>query len=48
MAAFISVAEWIKIYYSWRPNLKDEGDNHLRLKELAEGLKILDKLDAGA
>ena len=20
---------WIKIYYGWRPNLADEGDNHL-------------------
>jgi putative PIN family toxin of toxin-antitoxin system len=29
LAAFISVAEWTKIYYSWRPNLRDEGDNHL-------------------
>ncbi len=27
--AFMSVNEWINIYYSWRPNLKDEGDNHL-------------------
>jgi putative PIN family toxin of toxin-antitoxin system len=26
---FMSVAEWTKIYYSWRPNLRDEGDNHL-------------------
>ncbi len=25
----MSVAEWTKIYYSWRPNLRDEGDNHL-------------------
>jgi putative PIN family toxin of toxin-antitoxin system len=29
LAAFMSVAEWTKIYYSWRPNLRDEGDNHL-------------------
>lgn len=27
--AFISVCEWVPIYYLWRPNLKDEGDNHL-------------------
>jgi uncharacterized protein len=27
--ALLSVAEWIKVYYSWRPNLADEGDNHL-------------------
>lgn len=27
--ALLSVAEWIKVYYLWRPNLPDEGDNHL-------------------
>ena len=27
--AFLSVCEWVKVYYGWRPNLRDEGDNHL-------------------
>lgn len=27
--ALLSVSEWVKIYFSWRPNLPDEGDNHL-------------------
>jgi putative PIN family toxin of toxin-antitoxin system len=27
--AFMSVCTWIDIFYLWRPNLKDEGDNHL-------------------
>ncbi len=27
--AFCSVAEFNTIYYAWRPNLKDEGDNFL-------------------
>ena len=27
--AFLSCCEWVKIYYRWRPNLRDEGDNHL-------------------
>jgi putative PIN family toxin of toxin-antitoxin system len=26
---FFSVCRWTEIYYGWRPNLKDEGDNHL-------------------
>ncbi len=29
LASFLSVAEWIRVYYLWRPNLPDEGDNHL-------------------
>ncbi|ACK65069.1 conserved hypothetical protein [Rippkaea orientalis PCC 8801] len=27
--AFLSVNQWINIYYLWRPNLQDEADNHL-------------------
>ena len=29
LKAFMSVCSWVKIYYLWRPNLLDEGDNHL-------------------
>ncbi|UTV79992.1 putative toxin-antitoxin system toxin component, PIN family [Acidithiobacillus sp. YTS05] len=29
MAALASREVWISIYYGWRPNLADEGDNHL-------------------
>jgi predicted nucleic acid-binding protein len=28
-SAFLSVAEWVKVYFLWRPNLPDEADNHL-------------------
>ena len=27
--AFLSVCTWQTVYYSWRPNLPDEADNHL-------------------
>jgi predicted nucleic acid-binding protein len=27
--SFLSVSKWVYIYYSWRPNLRDEGDNHV-------------------
>ncbi len=27
--AFLTCCEWINIYYRWRPNLRDEADNHL-------------------
>ncbi|WP_028946606.1 putative toxin-antitoxin system toxin component, PIN family [Synechocystis sp. PCC 6714] len=29
LEALMSVCEWVNIYYLWRPNLRDEGDNHL-------------------
>ncbi|MEO5915899.1 MAG: putative toxin-antitoxin system toxin component, PIN family [Luteolibacter sp.] len=29
LGAFLSVADWVKIYFLWRPNLPDEADNHL-------------------
>ncbi len=27
--AFMRVCQWVKVHYLWRPNLKDEADNHL-------------------
>jgi putative PIN family toxin of toxin-antitoxin system len=27
--AFLSICEWASVYYLWRPNLTDEGDNHV-------------------
>ncbi|MDT0497625.1 putative toxin-antitoxin system toxin component, PIN family [Algiphilus sp. W345] len=27
--ALYSTSEWVSIYFLWRPNLRDEGDNHL-------------------
>ncbi|MBI2353700.1 MAG: putative toxin-antitoxin system toxin component, PIN family [Deltaproteobacteria bacterium] len=26
---FLAACRWTRIYYGWRPNLPDEGDNHL-------------------
>ena len=26
---FLSSCRWTRIYFGWRPNLRDEGDNHL-------------------
>lgn len=41
LAAFLSVSEWINIYYSWQPNLKDEGDNHVIELAIAGNAKIV-------
>ena len=35
LEAFLSVCDWVDVYFGWRPNLPDEGDNHLI--ELAVG-----------
>ncbi|MEP6955509.1 MAG: putative toxin-antitoxin system toxin component, PIN family [Chthoniobacterales bacterium] len=39
--AFLSVCEWVRIYYLWRPNLPDEADNHLVELALAGGADII-------
>jgi predicted nucleic acid-binding protein len=39
--AFLSVCEWVQVYYSWRPNLKDEGDNHVMELAVAGGASIV-------
>jgi putative PIN family toxin of toxin-antitoxin system len=41
LASFISVAMWIYIYYSWRPNLRDEADNYLIELAVAGNAKII-------
>lgn len=35
--AFLNVCSWTPVYYLWRPNLPDEGDNHLLELALAGG-----------
>ena len=40
-AAFLSVCEWVQVYYLWRPNLRDEGDNHLIELAVAGGASFL-------
>ena len=29
LGIFLSVCQWTRIYYAWRPNLRDEADNHV-------------------
>ncbi len=38
---FASRCRWVKTYYAWRPNLKDEGDNHLVELAVASGARYL-------
>lgn len=38
---FLAVCEWTRIYYTWRPNLPDEGDNHLVELAVAGNAKFI-------
>jgi uncharacterized protein len=40
-AAFLSVCEWVNVYFSWRPNLPDEGDNHVVELAVAGGAPLI-------
>lgn len=39
--AFLSTCEWVTVYYRWRPNLRDEADNHLIELAVAGGADYL-------
>ena len=41
LESFLSVAEWVRVYYLWRPNLPDEGDNHLIELAIAGAAEVL-------
>ena len=38
---FFSGCQWCRIYFGWRPNLQDEGDNHLIELAIAGGAKYI-------
>jgi len=39
--AFLSVCRWTRIYYLWRPNLRDEADNHVIELAVAGGASAI-------
>ena len=40
-AALLNRTRWVEVYFSWRPNLSDEGDNHLIELAVAGGADAL-------
>jgi putative PIN family toxin of toxin-antitoxin system len=34
---FVAQCEWVRVYFTWRPNLPDEADNHLVELAVAAG-----------
>jgi len=41
LSAYFSKCNWNDIYYTWRPNLKDENDNFLVELAVASGAKVI-------
>ncbi|MFZ2988243.1 putative toxin-antitoxin system toxin component, PIN family [Ideonella sp.] len=41
LAALAHQGRWVTVYYGWRPNLPDEGDNHLIELALAGGAQAI-------
>lgn len=39
--AFLHVCRWVNVYYTWRPNLQDEGDNHVLELAVAGGAEMI-------
>lgn len=39
--AFIASCTWVNIYYLWRPNSKDEADNHVIELAIAGGAEVI-------
>ena len=38
---FLSCCQWTRIYYAWRPNLRDEADNHVLELAIAGNARYL-------
>ena len=38
---FLSVCRWVNIFFLWRPNLPDEGDNHVLELAVAGGAALV-------
>lgn len=38
---YLAACEWTRIYFGWRPNLRDEGDNHVLELAVAGGAQYL-------
>lgn len=41
MSALASMGRWVTVYYGWRPNLRDEGDNHIVELAIAGGAEAI-------
>jgi uncharacterized protein len=40
-AGLVAVCRWVSVHYLWRPNLPDEGDNHVLELAVAGGAEVI-------
>ena len=38
---YVAQTDWIRVYFGWRPNLRDEGDNHIVELAVAAGAELI-------
>ncbi|KGD86569.1 MULTISPECIES: putative toxin-antitoxin system toxin component, PIN family [Rhizobium/Agrobacterium group] len=41
LQAFFSCCQWVSIYFLWRPNLRDEADNHILELAISGGADVI-------
>jgi putative PIN family toxin of toxin-antitoxin system len=41
LEAYLSTCAWVDVYYLWRPNLRDEDDNHILELAVAGGASMI-------
>ncbi len=47
LAGYLAVCVWIEVFFLWRPNLPDEGDNHVLELAVAGGASVIVTHDVG-
>ncbi len=45
LEAYVSACAWVDVYYLWRPNLRDEEDNHIVELAVAGEIRIFTPRD---
>ena len=38
---YIAQTDWVRVYFGWRPNLRDEGDNHIVELAVTAGAELI-------
>src|SRR5690349_6605215 len=39
--SFLRISDWVQVYFTWRPSLRDEGDSHILELAVAGGASLI-------